>query len=165
MCLFQFWFPQCVCPAVGLLGRMAVQFLIFKWISTLFSSSFFSLNSPLVSPFLQMCQLDGVSFHFLSIPLVSIVSRFPICSELCLKSFPSPFELKLHFLRKAFPDASVVGWPTWEIISLAIATAMIAATTTIITHNIYWIFLCNRLCSQHFVHIYQFIFKDELIKK
>ena len=24
MCLFQFWFPQCVCPAVGLLGRMAV---------------------------------------------------------------------------------------------------------------------------------------------
>ena len=23
-CLFQFWFPQCACPAVGLLGRMAV---------------------------------------------------------------------------------------------------------------------------------------------
>ena len=25
-CLFQFWFPQCVCPAVGLLGHMAVLF-------------------------------------------------------------------------------------------------------------------------------------------
>ena len=25
-CLFQFWFPRCVCPAVGLLGRMAVLF-------------------------------------------------------------------------------------------------------------------------------------------
>ena len=23
MCLFQFWFPQCVCPAVELLGCMA----------------------------------------------------------------------------------------------------------------------------------------------
>ena len=36
-CLFQFWFPWCVCPAVGLLGRMAVLFPVFKGISTLFS--------------------------------------------------------------------------------------------------------------------------------
>ena len=28
-CLFQFWFPQCVCPAVGLLGHMAVLFPVF----------------------------------------------------------------------------------------------------------------------------------------
>ena len=28
MCLFQFWFPQCVCPAVGLLGHKAVLFAI-----------------------------------------------------------------------------------------------------------------------------------------
>ena len=26
MCLFQFWCPQCVCPAVGLLGCMAILF-------------------------------------------------------------------------------------------------------------------------------------------
>ena len=37
MCLFQFWFPQCVCPAVGLLCRMAVLFPVCKGISTLFS--------------------------------------------------------------------------------------------------------------------------------
>ena len=36
-CLFQFWFPQCVCPEVGLLGHMAVLFPVFKGISTLFS--------------------------------------------------------------------------------------------------------------------------------
>ena len=36
-CLFQFWFPQCVCPAVGLLGQKAVLFAIFKGISTLYS--------------------------------------------------------------------------------------------------------------------------------
>ena len=35
-CLFQFWFPQCVCPAVGLLGYMAVLFSVFYGISTLF---------------------------------------------------------------------------------------------------------------------------------
>ena len=28
-CLFQTWFPQCVCPEVGLLGHMAVLFLVF----------------------------------------------------------------------------------------------------------------------------------------
>ena len=37
MCLFQFWFPQGVCPAVGLLGGMAILFSVFKGISTLFS--------------------------------------------------------------------------------------------------------------------------------
>ena len=36
-CLFQFWFPQCVCPGVGLLGCMAVLFPVFKGTSTLFS--------------------------------------------------------------------------------------------------------------------------------
>src|SRR5574339_639090 len=29
MCLFQFWFPQCLCPAVGLLGHKAVLFPVF----------------------------------------------------------------------------------------------------------------------------------------
>ena len=37
MCHFQFWFPWCVCPAVGLLGRIVVLFPVFKGISTLFS--------------------------------------------------------------------------------------------------------------------------------
>ena len=37
MCLFQFWFPQCVCPAMGLLGHKVVLFAIFSGISTLFS--------------------------------------------------------------------------------------------------------------------------------
>ena len=37
MYLFQFWFPRCVCRAVGLLGHKAVPFVIFKGISTLFS--------------------------------------------------------------------------------------------------------------------------------
>ena len=37
MCLFQFWFPWCVCPGVELLGLIAVLFPVFQGISTLFS--------------------------------------------------------------------------------------------------------------------------------
>ena len=37
MCLFQFWFLWCVCPAVGLLGHMAFVHSIFKGLSTLVS--------------------------------------------------------------------------------------------------------------------------------
>ena len=40
MCLFQFWFPQCVCPAVGLLDHMAVLVLVFFFF---FLSSSFSI--------------------------------------------------------------------------------------------------------------------------
>ena len=36
--LFQFWFPQYVCPAVGLLDHKAVLFPVFEGISTLFST-------------------------------------------------------------------------------------------------------------------------------
>ena len=36
-CLFRFWFLQCVCPAVGLLGCMGGLFPVFYGISTLFS--------------------------------------------------------------------------------------------------------------------------------
>ena len=34
---FQFWFPQYICPAMGLLGHMAVLFPVLKRISTVFS--------------------------------------------------------------------------------------------------------------------------------
>ena len=33
MCLFQFWFPRYVCPAVGVLGHKAVLFAIF-WVDS-----------------------------------------------------------------------------------------------------------------------------------
>ena len=36
-CLFQFWFPRCVCSGVGLLGHKAVQFPVFEGLSTMFS--------------------------------------------------------------------------------------------------------------------------------
>ena len=46
MCFFQLCFSQGICPIVGLLGHMAVLFLVFKEISILFSIVAVSVNVP-----------------------------------------------------------------------------------------------------------------------
>ena len=56
-CLFQFWFPRCACPAMGLLGHKAVLFAIFKGISTVLHSSCTSLQSH------QQCKRVPFSPH------------------------------------------------------------------------------------------------------
>ena len=55
---FQLWFPQGICPVVGLLGHMVVLLLLFKGTSILFSmvavSIYIPTNSTRGSPFLHI---------------------------------------------------------------------------------------------------------------
>ena len=44
-CLFQIWFPWCVCPEVGLLGHMAVLFPVLRNLHTLLHGGYTSLHS------------------------------------------------------------------------------------------------------------------------
>ena len=69
MCLFQFWFPQCVCPAVGLLGHKAVLFPVFKGISTLFSIVAILVCIPTNSEIMQIKTTMRYPFMPLEWPL------------------------------------------------------------------------------------------------
>ena len=73
LCLFQLWFPQDICPVVGLLGRMVVLFLVFQRISVLFSVVVVSVCIPTSS---VRVILDSAPAHPTSNPSVNY--RFTI---------------------------------------------------------------------------------------
>ena len=98
MCLFQFWFPRCVCPAVGLLGHKASSICSFlKNLHTVLHSGCTSLHSQ------QQCKRVHFSPHplqhllladFSITAILTGVKWYFIVAFICIEKAEEP-EVKL----------------------------------------------------------------------